>query len=199
MQCFVLGISRQHLHHPKLLVYSVYWFHVSFYVRIMQHHLGISLPHEDSSGKIKLSYTKSIYYSIFDDYGVNAHEIWMNGYWVVLIASIYCFWCCTEDYKTFLTRQTYTIIYYLFKWFYGEDIGKVSKFLQTFIYLVLTSQIQARFSTVGNSALEANAQHVFKRTFNALMNEDYSIRVANDMYQNVLEHASSKCVSLSGP
>lgn len=80
----------------------------------------------------------------------------------------------------------------------GEDIGKVSKFLQTLIYLVLTTQIQARFSTVGNSALEADAQHVFKRTFNALMNEDYSIRVVN-MYQNVLEHASSKCVFLSGP
>ena len=80
----------------------------------------------------------------------------------------------------------------------GEDIGKISKFLQTLIYLVLTTQIQARFSTVGNSALEADAQHVFKRTFNALMNEDYSIRVVN-MYQNVLEHASSKCVFLSGP
>ena len=81
----------------------------------------------------------------------------------------------------------------------GEDIGKVSKFLQTLIYLVLTTQIQARFSTVGNSALEADAQHVFKRTFNALMNEDYSIRVVNEMYQNVLEHASSKCVFLLGP
>ena len=46
----------------------------------MQHHLGISLPHEDSSGKVKMSYTKSVYYSICDDYGVNAHEIWMNGY-----------------------------------------------------------------------------------------------------------------------
>ena len=80
----------------------------------------------------------------------------------------------------------------------GEDIGKASKFLQTLIYLVLTTQIQARFSTVGNSALEADAQHVFKRTFNALMNEDYSIRVVN-MYQNVLAHASSKCVFLSGP
>ena len=44
-----LGISWQHLNHPKLLVCSVYRFHV----RLILHDLGISLPHEDVFDKVK--------------------------------------------------------------------------------------------------------------------------------------------------
>ena len=48
-----LGISWQHLNHPKLLVCSVYRFHVCFHVRLILHDLGISLPHEDVFDKVK--------------------------------------------------------------------------------------------------------------------------------------------------
>ena len=74
-----LGISWQHLNNPNLLLRSVYRFHVYFHVRIMLHHLGISLPHEDGFSKVKNSYMKSAHYSICNDYGVNADEIWMYG------------------------------------------------------------------------------------------------------------------------
>ena len=73
---YALDISWQH---PVLLVRSVYRFHVYFHVQIIQHHLGISLPHEDVFNKVKHSYIKSAYYSICDDYDVNTDEIWMNG------------------------------------------------------------------------------------------------------------------------
>ena len=43
------------------------------------HHLSISLPHEDGFSKVKISYIKSTYYCICDDYGVNADETWING------------------------------------------------------------------------------------------------------------------------
>ena len=39
------------------------------------------MPHEDGFSNFKNSYIKSAYYSICDDYGVNANEIWMNGDW----------------------------------------------------------------------------------------------------------------------
>ena len=64
--------------------------------------------------------------------------------------------------------------------------------MRAYVYLVLTSQVQARSSIVGNSAPAVDTQQVFKSTFNALINEDYSIGTDIERYQGVLEHALSK-------
>ena len=64
--------------------------------------------------------------------------------------------------------------------------------MREYVYLVLTSQVQARSSIVGNSAPAVDAQQVFKSTFKALINEDYSIAIDTERYQGVLEHALSK-------
>ena len=61
-----------------------------------------------------------------------------------------------------------------------------------YVYLVLTSQFQARSSIVGNSAPAVDAQKVSKSTFWALINEDYSIGIDIERYQGVLEHALLK-------
>ena len=45
---------------------------------------------------------------------------------------------------------------------------------------------------VGNSAPVVDAQQVFKGTFKAFINEDYSIGIDTERYQGVLEHALSK-------
>ena len=74
-----LSISWQHLNHSNLLVRAVSRFHVYFHVRLILHDLSISLPHEDGFSKIKNVYIKSVYYSICDDYGVDADETWMHG------------------------------------------------------------------------------------------------------------------------
>ena len=49
--------------------------------------------------------------------------------------------------------------------------------MRAYVYLVLISQVQARSSIVGNSALTVDAQQVFKSTFKTLINEDYSIAI----------------------
>ena len=54
-----LAISWQQLNHPNLLVRSVYRFYLHFHVRIILHHSGISLPHEDDFSKVKNSYIKN--------------------------------------------------------------------------------------------------------------------------------------------
>ena len=64
--------------------------------------------------------------------------------------------------------------------------------MTAYVYLVPTSQIHARSSIVGNSAPAVDAQKVFKSTFKALINEDYSIAIDIERYQEVLEHALSK-------
>ena len=76
-----LGISWEPLNHPDLILLSVYRFHAYFYVRLILHHLGISLPYEDSFSKVKSPSIKSAYYSICDDYGVNSDKTWMHGNW----------------------------------------------------------------------------------------------------------------------
>ena len=59
--------------------------------------------------------------------------------------------------------------------------------MRAYVYLV-----QARSSIVGNSAPAVDAQQVFKSTFKALINEEYSIAIDIERYQGVLEHALSK-------
>ena len=58
--------------------------------------------------------------------------------------------------------------------------------MRGYVYLLLTSQAQARSSTVGDSASELDAQKAFRSTFKALINEDYSIGIDIERYQGVL-------------
>ena len=81
-----LFISWQHLNHPKLLVLSVYKFHVYFHVRIIVHHLVIPLLHGDGFNMIENSYNK-VYITVF---GIIMVLVWLKCGWMVI-----CFicWC----------------------------------------------------------------------------------------------------------
>ena len=186
-----LGISWQHLNHPNLLVRSVYRFHVYFHIRLILHELGIFLPNEVGFSKVKNAYIKSAYYSICDDYGVDADETWMHGDWFY-----------TADYGIFghevkatkrsppdnLTRWVITRS----KGFTRKGIKKIRRSVRTYVYLLLTSQVRARSSIVGNSVPAVDAQQVLKSTFKALINKDYSIGIDIEMYQRMFEYALSK-------
>ena len=50
-----------------------------FHVRLIFDDLHIPLPDEDGFNKVKNGYTKSAYYSICDDCGIDADETWMYG------------------------------------------------------------------------------------------------------------------------
>ena len=78
------------------------------------------------------------------------------------------------------------------KRFYKKDIEKISRCVRAYVYLVLTSQVQARSSIVGNSAPVVDAQQGIKGMFKALINEDYSTGIDKQRYQEVLEHVLSK-------
>ena len=64
--------------------------------------------------------------------------------------------------------------------------------MRGYVYLVLTSQVQARSNILSNSAPAVDSQQVFKSTLKALINEDYFIGIDIERYQGVLEHALSK-------
>ena len=77
------------------------------------------------------------------------------------------------------------------KGFTKKDIEKISRSVRAYVYLVLTSQVQARSSIVDNSAPAVDAQKVLSM-FKELINEDYSIGIDIESYQRVLKHALSK-------
>ena len=187
-----LGISWQHLNHPNLLICSIYRFHVYFHVQLILHEIGISLPHEDGFSKFKNAYIQSVYYSLCDDYGVNADETWMDVWGSVLYNRL-CYFGhevkATErsppgNLKQWIMTQS--------KGFTKRGIEKISRSVRAYVYLVLTSQVQAKSSIVGNSAPAADAHQAFKGMFKALTNENYSIGIDIERYQRVLEHALSK-------
>ena len=186
-----LGISWQHFNHSNLLVRSVYSFYVYFHIQLILHNLGILLPHEDGFSKVKNSYIQNAYYSLCGDYGVDPTETWMYGDWFY-----------TTDYAIFSHEVKATEISApdnLTRWiitqskvFTKKGIEKISRSERACVYLVLTSQVQARSSIVGNSAPAVDTQQVLKGTFKALINEDYSIGINIERYQGELEHVFSK-------
>ena len=183
-----LGISWQHLNHPNLLVRAVYRFHVYFHIRLIFHELGISLPREDGFSKVKNDYEYSVYY-IVCQYGVNRDETWMYGEWFYMTD----YGIFGQEVKTTersppdnLTRWVITQS----KGFIKKGIEKISRSVMAYVYLVLSSQVQARSTIVGNSAPVVDAQQLFKDTFKSLKNGDLSTDIK--MYQVVLEHALSK-------
>ena len=185
------GISWQHLNHPNLLVRAVYRFHVYFHVRFILHDLGISLPHEDGFNKVKNTYIKSAYCSITRHYGADVDETWMHGNWFY-----------TADYgifghevKTTERSSTDNLTQWIItqsKGFTRKGIETIIRSVRAYVYSVPTSQVHARSSIVGNLVPAMDAQLVFKSTFIALINEDYSIGINIERYQGVLKHALSK-------
>ena len=78
------------------------------------------------------------------------------------------------------------------KGFTRKGIETISRSVRAYVYLFLTSQVQARSSIVGNSAPAVDTQQVFKSTLKALVSEDYSIAINIERYQRVLEHTLAK-------
>ena len=169
-----LGISWQHLNHPNLLVQAVYRFHVYFHVQLILHKLHISLPHEDGFSNVKNDYESSAYYSVCNEYGVDLTETWMYGDWF-----------CTTDYAIFGHNVKATersppdnVTRWIITQYKGftKGIEKISRPVMAYVYLVLSSQVKARSTTVGNSAPAVDAQKVFKGTFKSLINGDFISR-----------------------
>ena len=67
------------------------------HVRLILHELGISLPHEDSFSKVRNAYMKSAYYSICDDYRVDANKT--NVWGLILYNRLCYFWSWGEGNK----------------------------------------------------------------------------------------------------
>ena len=68
----------------------------------------------------------------------------------------------------------------------------ISKSVRAYVYLLLTSQLQARSKIVGKTANALDAQNIYMNLFEELLKRDYSIADDIARYQGVVEHAMSK-------
>ena len=152
-----LGISWQQLHHSDLLVRSVYRFHMYFHVQLILHDLGISLPQENGFSKVKNAYIKSAYYGVYGEYGDDEDETWMHGDWFHTTSYI----VFTSEAKATKISPTDNLTRWIItqsKGFTKKGTEKISRSVRAYVYLVLTSKVQARSSIVGNSEPAVDAQ-----------------------------------------
>ena len=162
-----------------------------FHVRLILHDLGIPLPHEDGFSKVKNAYINSAYYSVCDEYGVDANETWAYGDWFYK-TGYGIFGHEVKAIKRSLPDNLTRWIMTQPKRFSRKGIEKISRSVRAYVYLVLISQVKTRSSMVGNSAPAVDVQQVLKSTFKTLINEDYSITIDISQHQGVLENALSK-------
>ena len=117
----------------------------------------------------------------------------MNAWGLVLHDRSSNFWSWSRGWATerSLTDNLTRWIIPQSKGFTRNGIEQISRSVRAYVYLVLTSQVQARSSMVGNSTAAVDAQKMFKGTFNELINEDYSIGIDIARYQRLREHQLS--------
>ena len=78
------------------------------------------------------------------------------------------------------------------KGFTRIGLTMISKSVRAYVYLLLTSQVQARSKIVGKPANALDAQNIYINSFKELLKSGYSIADDIARYQGVLEHAMSK-------
>ena len=74
------------------------------------------------------------------------------------------------------------------------DVGllRISESVRAYAYLILSSQVSARSSIVGNTASALTAQSAFLNNFENVLNRRVDIREDIKRYQDTLSYASSK-------
>ena len=106
------------------------------------HHLIILFPHDDGFSKAGHSYIKKAYCNIFDDYVVNADEMWITGNWFYKTA-YGNFGDCRKATQNLPPDNFVSWKITQYEGCTRKSIQKVSISLWAQVYLVLTSQIQA--------------------------------------------------------
>ena len=187
-----LGVSMQHLNHPNMLIRSIYRFHVYYHMRLILYRLKVALPREERYKKTNNPYSKEDYFQVCDEYGVDPSEVWLFGDWYY--TEEWAVFCCNGGKRTKVAPPK-NLTHWILKTSWGfTRIGltMISKSVRAYVYLLLTSQVQARSKIVGKTANALDAQNIYIHSFEELLKSDYSIADDIARYQRVLEHAMSK-------
>ena len=187
-----LAVSMQHLNHPNMLIRSVYRFYVYYHMRLILYRLKVALPREERYKKANNPYSKEDYFQVCEEYGVDPLEVWLFGDWYY--TEKWAVFCCNEGKRTKVAPPKNLTHWILktSKGFMRIGLTIISKSVRAYVYLLLTSQVQARSKIVGKTTNAFEAQNIYMNSFEELLKSDYSIADDIARYQGVLEHAMSK-------
>ena len=187
-----LCVSMQHLNHPNMLFRSVYRFHVYYHMRLILFRLKVALPREERYKKTNNPYWKEDYFKVCDEYGVDPLEVWLFGDW--FYTEEWAVFCYNGGKRTKVAppKNLTRWILKTSKGFTRVGLTMISKSVRAYVYLLLTSQVQATSKKVGKTANALDAQSIYINSFEELLKSDYLIADDIARYQGVLEHAMSK-------
>ena len=119
-------------------------------------------------------------------------EAWLFGDWYY--TEEWAVFCCNGGKRTKVAPPKNLTHWILktSKGFTRVGLTMISRSVRAYVYLLLTSQVQARSEIVGKTANALDAQNVYINSFKELLKSDYSIADDIARYQGVLEHAMSK-------
>ena len=100
--------------------------------------------------------------------------------------------CCNGGTKVAPPKNLTRWILRTSKDFTRIGLTLISKSVRAYVYLLLTSQVQARSKIVGKTTNAFEAQNIYMISLEELLKSDYSIADDIARYQGVLEHAMSK-------
>ena len=174
-----LGVSMQHLNHPN-------------HVRLILYRFKVALPRKERYKKTNNPYSKEDYFQVCDEYGVDPLEVWLFGDW--FYTEEWAVFCCNGGKPTKVAppKNLTRWILKTSKGFTRVGLTMISKSVRAYVYLLLTSQVQARSKIVGKTANALDAQNIYMNSFEELLKSDYSIADDIARYQGFLEHAMSK-------
>ena len=123
---------------------------------------------------------------------MNPSDVWLFGDWYY--TEEWAVFCCNGGKRTKVapSKNLTRWILKTSKGFTRVGLTMISKSVRAYVYLLLTSQVQARSKIVGKTANALDAQNIYLNSLEQLLKSDYSIADDIARYQGVLEHAISK-------
>ena len=178
--------APEYAKHP--MIRAVYCFHVYYHVRRILKKLQAPLPHGPGFNAADNPYTESEFLKICEDYRVpNDPMKYRNE------KSHWTYQCGIRWPDDYIGPDSMT------QWILEKsdgftDVGlyKILESIRAYAYLILSSQVSARSSIVGNTASALTAQSAFLNNFENVVNCRVDIREDIKRYQDTLSYSSSK-------
>ena len=183
------GVSSAHLNYTKHpMIRSVYRFHVYYHMRRVLKRLQTPLPHETSFNAADNPYTESEFFKICEDYGVPNNPMRYRDEKF-----------CWTYHGSVRWPDDYIGPDSMTHWIIEKSVGftdvglyRISESVRAYAYLILSSQVSARSSIIGNTASALTAQSAFLNNFEDIVNRRVNIQEDIKRYQDTLSYTSSK-------
>ena len=166
------GVSLAHLNYTKHpMIRSVYRFHVYYHMRRVLKRLQVPLPHETGFNAADNPYTESEFFKICEDYRVPNDPMKYRDqkfYWTYQRGVGW-----PNDY---IGPDSMT------RWIIETSVGftdvgllRISESVRAYAYLILSSQVSARSSIVGNLASALTPRSAFLNNFEDIVNRKVNV------------------------